>query len=289
MQDQIKKESKTQEMMSAHSRYSVGLAYVYPVISRRAGGISIGVNLNTNNACNWHCAYCQVPNLKRGKPEPIDLVKLQNELTSFLDYLLYGSFMEEFVPKEARRLCDIAFSGNGEPTSAPEFEEAIEVIVRLKNRYPEIGNLPVRLITNGSFMGKERVCRAVSRLSGVGGEVWFKVDAIDRADQERINGIAQTEEAMLERLSLCASRCPTWLQSCFFRWDHQLPTKEAIERYVQFCQKAQQTGIVGVHLYTIARQPMQPVGAHLSALKAEEMELIASRVRETGLPVTVSL
>ncbi|MDX9945398.1 MAG: radical SAM protein, partial [Azonexus sp.] len=33
-----------------HSRDSAGLRYVYPVISRRAGGVSVGINLNPNNA-----------------------------------------------------------------------------------------------------------------------------------------------------------------------------------------------------------------------------------------------
>ena len=39
--------------VSDHDRNSAGLTYVYPVISRRAGGVSVGVNLNVNNACNW--------------------------------------------------------------------------------------------------------------------------------------------------------------------------------------------------------------------------------------------
>jgi len=35
-----------------HSRESAGLTYVYPVLSRRSGGVSVGINLNPNNACN---------------------------------------------------------------------------------------------------------------------------------------------------------------------------------------------------------------------------------------------
>ena len=49
-----------------HSRDSAGMTYVYPVVSRRAGGVSVGINLNPNNACNWACVYCQVPDLARG-------------------------------------------------------------------------------------------------------------------------------------------------------------------------------------------------------------------------------
>ena len=59
---------ETQHLLTTtdHDRDAAALCYVYPVVSRRAGGVSVGVNLNPNNACNWHCAYCQVPNLKRG-------------------------------------------------------------------------------------------------------------------------------------------------------------------------------------------------------------------------------
>ena len=111
-----------------HSRDSAGLTYVYPVISRRAGGVSIGINLNPNNACNWRCVYCQVPDLKRGSAPRIDLNKLESELRSFLHELVDGDFMQKHVPPEVRKIHDIAISGNGEPTSAKEFEQVIELI-----------------------------------------------------------------------------------------------------------------------------------------------------------------
>ena len=69
--------------VSDHRRDSAGMTYVYPVVSRRAGGVSVGINLNTNNACNWACLYCQVPELKRGGPPPIDLDRLEMELRCF--------------------------------------------------------------------------------------------------------------------------------------------------------------------------------------------------------------
>ena len=60
--------NSSQQMLSVsdHNRSFISMSYVYPVVSRRAGGVSVGINLNPNNACNWHCAYCQVPDLVRG-------------------------------------------------------------------------------------------------------------------------------------------------------------------------------------------------------------------------------
>ncbi|MGL4996684.1 MAG: radical SAM protein, partial [Deefgea sp.] len=96
-----------------HSRDVAGLTYVYPVVSRRAGGVSLGINLNPNNACNWRCVYCQVPDLQRG-PAPDTLVEqLEQELDLMLNDIVHGDFMLRAVPEGARRLNDIAFSGNG--------------------------------------------------------------------------------------------------------------------------------------------------------------------------------
>ena len=67
-----------------HRRDSAGMRYIYPVVSRRARGVSIGINLNVNNACNWACIYCQVPELKRGGPAKVDLHQLESELHDFL-------------------------------------------------------------------------------------------------------------------------------------------------------------------------------------------------------------
>ncbi len=81
-----------------HSRDSAGMRYVYPVISRRAGGVSVGINLNPNNACNWRCIYCQVPDLTRGGPPAIDLALLERELDGFLNDAIAGDFMATRVP-----------------------------------------------------------------------------------------------------------------------------------------------------------------------------------------------
>ena len=118
--------------ISDHSRDTAGMTYVYPVVSRRAGGVSIGINLNPNNACTWRCIYCQVPNLKRGAAPAIDLGRLEVELRSFLGEILHGNFMRDHVASEARRINDIALSGNGEPTSPQEFERVIDLIGRVK-------------------------------------------------------------------------------------------------------------------------------------------------------------
>src|SRR5574344_1545939 len=104
-----------------HSRAEAGFTYVYPVLSRRAGGVSVGVNLNPNSACNWACLYCQVDNLQRGGPPPIDLQQLTTELDSLLATIQAGNGSGAGSGAAAgAALVDIAFSGNGESSAAAE-------------------------------------------------------------------------------------------------------------------------------------------------------------------------
>ena len=269
-----------------HSRDSAGLRYVYPVISRRAGGVSVGINLNPNNACNWACIYCQVEGLQRGGPPPIDLSRLENELSSFLSAAVDGDFLAKNAPPEARRLVDVAFSGNGEPTSAAEFPAAVDLVgcvLRAKGL-----ELPVRLITNGSLLHRPAVQHALQNLATFGGEVWFKLDRADSAAIQRINGIAGTPEKAQRNLQTCASLVPTWVQTCWFALDGAAPDAAARQAYCQLLQPLA-AQLKGVHLYGLARPSMQPEAPRLSALPVGELQAFADEIQKTtGLRVLVS-
>src|SRR4030095_14874810 len=102
--------------VSNHDRDRAGLRYVYPVVSRRAGGVSIGINLNPNNACNWRCVYCQVPGLVFGNAPQIDLELCELDRRTMLREATDEEWWRLNVPEGARRVVDIALSGNGEPT-----------------------------------------------------------------------------------------------------------------------------------------------------------------------------
>ena len=271
-----------------HRRDSAGLRYVYPVISRRAGGVSVGINLNVNNACNWACVYCQVENLTRGGPPPIDLDLLERELDGFLDDALHGDFMSREVPAEARRLMDIAFSGNGEPTSAAEFPEAVQAVRRVLERHGLAGKLPVRLITNGSLLHRPRVRDGIRVLGELGGEVWFKVDRAMPAEVETINGVPMDTGKIRDNLSRCAALATTWVQTCWFALDGIAPDAAARDAYCALLAPVA-SRLAGVHLYGLARPSMQPAAPRLQRLDADEMEKFAAEIQEkTGIRVLVS-
>jgi wyosine [tRNA(Phe)-imidazoG37] synthetase (radical SAM superfamily) len=271
-----------------HSRDSVGLTYVYPVVSRRAGGVSIGINLNPNNACNWRCIYCQVPDLKRGSAPPIDMAQLERELRGFVDTLLHGDFMRLHVPERARQIVDVAFSGNGEPTSARELPQAIELVGRVLRETGLDRTVKIRLITNGSLLGRRQVQGGLRRLGELGGEAWFKVDAGTTEGYRSINNVALSPESVVRNLRCCAKLCSTWVQTCFFALDGEGPTEEAVSAYLDVLSEAGIERLAGVHLYGLARPSMQPESSRLSSLPEGELEEIARRLRELGLTVQVS-
>ncbi|TRU14507.1 MAG: radical SAM protein [Microcystis aeruginosa Ma_MB_F_20061100_S19] len=274
-------------VVSDHNRDVSGLKYVYPVVSRRAGGVSIGINLNVNNACNWRCVYCQVPNLTRGTPPPIDLDLLQQELTSFLDQVLHGDFMLRYVAEGDRHLQDIAFSGNGEPTSAKEFPAALEIVKNALIATGLLGKIKVRLITNGSLIDKSAVLDSLRILAQCNGEVWFKLDAGSQEAISRTNDVTLSPQTHLKRLIKCAEVCPTFVQSCFFAMDGINPSEADIQAYLS-CLQQVKTSIQGVHLYGLARPSMQAEAARLSQLPAEWLEALATRIRAMGVQVFVS-
>lgn len=275
---------------SNHDRDSTGMTYVYPVVSRRAGGVSVGINLNPNNACNWACIYCQVPNLVRGTAPEIDLMLLENELRSLLGDILHGDFMQKHVPENMRRLNDIALSGNGEPTSSKRFTEVIELIGHIKRELGLMGKTKLVLITNGSLMDRPRVQSGLRKMAELDGEVWFKLDSATTNGLRRINQTRTSPEKHFERLRISAALCPTWIQTCLFAFDNEPPSVAEQNAYLAFLQRTQREKLPlqGVLLYGLARPSLQPGAERLSALSEEWLEHFAERIRKAGLPCRVS-
>ncbi len=270
-----------------HDRDSAALRYVYPVISRRAGGVSVGINLNPDNACNWRCIYCQVPDLSRGTAPAIDLAVLENELRGFLDELLHGDFMQTRVPEGARRINDIALSGNGEPTSSAEFAQVVELIARVRAEVALPEAVKTVLITNGSLLYRSEVRQGLRDMAKLNGEVWFKLDAGTAAGMARINGTRARPEIVARRLTCCADLAPTWIQTCLFRLDGDPPAAREFQAYLALLAPLAQK-LAGVHLYSLARPSLQKEAPRLGRMNVGALEAVANRVRQLGLTVRVS-
>ncbi|MBK1679889.1 radical SAM protein [Rhodocyclus tenuis] len=270
-----------------HRRDSAGLLYVYPVVSRRAGGVSVGINLNPNAACNWACLYCQVPDLKRGGPPPLDLPRLERELRGFLGDVLNGDFLQRHVPEASRRLVDIAFSGDGEPTTAAEFAEAVVLVERVLADLGLLGNLVVRLITNGSQLHRPAVREGIARIGACGGEVWFKLDRATTQGAQLVNGAQRTPQQTRTALLACAELAPTWVQTCWFALDGEAPGAAEEGAYLALIGELREK-IRGVHLYGLARPSQQPEAKRLSPLALEDFARFARQIEALGVRVVMN-
>lgn len=274
-----------------HSRDIAGLKYVYPVLSRRAGGLSIGINFNTNNACNWRCIYCQVPDLKIGAAPDLDFQLLENELRFFLDNVLNGDFYQRFqVDEDKRVIKDIAISGNGEPTSVKDFDEAIALIGKIAS---EAGVLPQSnfvLITNGSLLHRSSVQNGLKKLKEYGGEVWFKFDSATEEGRALMNNAGQSRQASIENLLLSASLCPTKLQTCLLDYDKRGLSLEEKNAFLDLLRsiKAKGCELKCIMLYTIARPSLQPESGRLEKLSLGTLNAFADEIRLLGFDVLVS-
>ena len=277
-----------------HDRDVAGYQYIYPVISRRSGGLSIGINFNTNNACNWRCVYCQVPDLKLGSAPDVDFDLLALELTEFLQDVLHGSFYERFqLEQEMRVIKDIAISGNGEPTSVKEFAKTIALIVQVVERANIVDAFQYVLITNGSLVHKADVQQGLKLLQQNNGQVWFKLDSATEEARQTINHSALRLQRQIENLQLSAKLCATWVQSCMINYAHKddvgLVSKGEQTAYLGLLENVmQQISLQGVMLYSLARPSLQPEANRISSVSSEQINGFAERIRKLGLLVTVS-
>jgi wyosine [tRNA(Phe)-imidazoG37] synthetase (radical SAM superfamily) len=191
------------------------------------------------------------------------------------------------VPPEARRINDIALSGNGEPTSAQEFAEVIEVIAQHKP-----ADLKLILITNGSLMQRENVQQGLRRMAQLNGEVWFKLDRASEAGMAQVNDTKMTLDKVRQNLATAIDCCPnTWLQTCWFALDGIAPSKQDEDDYLNLMANLLRSSIKpqGVLLYGLARPSLQHEAQRLSALPKEVMDAFAERIRLLGMEVKLAV
>ncbi len=289
MPDESFKHPRRVLTVADHARDFAGMRYVYPVISRRARGVSIGINLSPNNACNWRCIYCQVPNLARGASPPVDFPLFERELDQLTTAICSGSYLVDHAPPEARTLKDFAVSGNGEPTSCPDFASVVRHVGEVRARYDLVDRAGMVLITNGSLVQRPQVKEGLEKLAALDGEVWFKLDRGSDPDLATANGTPLSLDNHLVRLCQTSSICRTRIQSCWFTMAGNDPSSSELDGFVGTLRKALTLGakIASIQLYTLARKPQLPEGANLGPVSASWLTELGARLTELGFSVDI--
>ena len=275
-----------------HDRDVTGMTYVYPVLSRRSKGLSIGINLNPNNACNWACLYCQVPDLVRGSAPRVDIQTLKIELRALLESHRSGAMSEQFeLGTDEATLRDIAISGNGEPTSCPNFLAVTEAIGEIAEALGLLGKINLVLITNGSLMERNEVQQGLAHWGLLGGEVWFKVDRGSAEGIDQLNQAQISMDRVRRHLKICLGLVPTWIQTCLLTVDGNPPQDAEVEAYLDLLEtlKGSEPLLQGVLLYGLARPSLQPDAQRLGIIPKVWSDRLAERVSAIGLEVRLNL
>jgi wyosine [tRNA(Phe)-imidazoG37] synthetase (radical SAM superfamily) len=278
--------------ISDHRRQWRDCLYVYPVISRRAGGMSIGVNLNPTRSCSYSCVYCQIDRRTPRNLNVVDLDTLRAELADVLALAAGGDIWSDprfaQTPEHLRRLNDIAFSGDGEPTCTATFDQAVAVAAQEKARL-KLTDVKLVVITNAAHLREPQVIRACPTLREHNGEIWAKLDAGTQQQFEQINRPqgGRDLETITENIIAAGREMPLVLQSLFLRLRGQPPEASEIDAYIQRVRRILEAGaeIRYIQVHTIARSPAEPFVAYLPE---DELRAIARRIDE-ALPVEVKV
>jgi wyosine [tRNA(Phe)-imidazoG37] synthetase (radical SAM superfamily) len=126
-----------------------------PVKSRRLG-LSLGINLlpTDSKLCNFDCIYCECgwTNLRAVNKRPFHT---RQEVSESLERVLVKLISENRTPDT------LTFAGNGEPTMHPEFQQIVDDVLLLRDRYSPAAMVAV--LTNGVMLNKPAVVAALKR------------------------------------------------------------------------------------------------------------------------------
>lgn len=261
--------------------------YVYPVISRRSGGLSIGINLNPDMACNFDCIYCQVDRTVPPRVRDVELGRLREELEAMIaaakDGTLYDDPALHDVPADRRAIRDIAFSGDGEPTTCKVFRQAVDLVAELKAG-AGLHDTRIVLITDACYLTRPDAAAALSVMDQNNGEIWAKLDAGTEEYYRLVNRPNYPLRHVMDNIIAAARVRPVVIQSLFLRIDGRGPDEAELSAYVDRLQEILDAGgrIKHVQVYTVARRPAQ---SNVTALSNAEVDHIRDLVRtRTGLP-----
>lgn len=271
-----------------HSRFWRENKFVYPVLSRRSLGISIGLNLNPDKICNFDCIYCQVNRRSEAETKFVERDRMLAELDQLLAFVTSGEIYndENFqsVPTELRRLNDIAFSGDGEPTTYRNFDEIVCDVAELK-AFHNLDTVKMILITNASMFHRPVVEKALKTFDQNQGEIWAKLEAGSEEYYQQVERTTIPFSRILENIAIAAKVRPIVIQSLFMRIDGLPPTSHEIDA---FCNRlngiVERGGVIQtVQIYTVARHPAE--SKVTSLLQVEVNEIADEVVAQTALNV----
>ena len=259
----------------------MGNRFVYAVISSRARGLSLGVNVNPDKKCNFDCAYCEVDRRVPAQEPKLDVDVMAAELRKTIAFIQSGRLAEHpsyhSLPAELLQLRQVALSGDGEPTLAENFIEAVQAVVRVRALG---GFFKIILITNGTGLDQPAVLRGLEFLTK-SDEIWIKLDGGTQPFIDRVNRPDVPLEKILANILLVGRQRPVIIQSLFPAIHGEEPPFVEISEYAQRLTELRVGGaqISLVQIYSAARPGVNAEWGHLPL---RVLSQIAQSVRQVA-------
>jgi wyosine [tRNA(Phe)-imidazoG37] synthetase (radical SAM superfamily) len=252
---------------AAYPREFLHNRFVYIVVSPRARGLSVGVNLNPDKECQFNCIYCEVDRAASPGGPKLDIGQMALELKSTLDLVRSGRLRElhayRKLPDDLLRLRHVALSGDGEPTLAPNFADALQAVLHVR----ALGGFPffnLVLITNAMGLDLPSVARGIGHLTQQD-EIWAKLDGGTPGYLAKVNGAVVPLEKVLSNILRVGRQRPIVIQSLFPSINGQEPPLDEVEQYARRLQKLKDDGaqIALVQIYSATRPTPRSGCGHL--------------------------
>lgn len=264
--------------------------FVYTVVSPRARGMCVGINVNPDHKCNFDCLYCEVDRSVQPTESKLNTKVMSAELHRTLADIAHGKLRSypqyQSLPDELLKLRHVTLSGDGEPTLAENFAEVVETVVHVR----ALGEFPffkIVLLTNASGLDLPPVRAGLSHLIK-SDEIWAKLDA---GTPEYLNKLARpqgiTLEKILSNILLIARQRPVVIQSLFPSINGEEPTMAEIDQYTARLKKLKDAGaqIPLVQIYSATRPTTHPECGHLPLRTLSQIALAVRHA--TGLKAEV--
>jgi wyosine [tRNA(Phe)-imidazoG37] synthetase (radical SAM superfamily) len=275
-----------------HNRAWQDNTYVYPVISRRAGGISIGINLNLDKACTFDCPYCQVDRTQAGDRRPLDLDTIQAELEAMISAYRSNGLADfpsfQAIPAQQRILRDLCLSGDGESTMVPEFAAVCTRLRNIQQSHDDL-NLKLVLISNATLLHQPHVIQGLEQLCATQGEIWGKLDAGTEEWFQRVNISRHHLDSIERNLSQTVEKFPMRIQTMLCTLDNEMPSENEMNAYIErVCRIRDQAPhhFLGVQLYSVVRSTAR---LHVGPVPLAFLENTALRLQKHSPGIQVGI
>jgi len=258
--------------------------HVYAVISPRARGLTLGVNVNPDKRCNFDCLYCEVDRAMTPEPAALDMGVVASELHRTITQITQGRLREHpqyhSLPDELLELRHVALSGDGEPTLSSQFAEVVQTVVHIR----ALGGFPffkIVLLTNGTGLDRAQVQESLKRFTK-SDEIWVKLDG---GTQEYLDKVCRLKDVtlgkILSNILHLARQRPVVIQSLFPAINGEEPSAEDIEQFAHRLKELKSDGaqISLVQIYS-ANRPM--THAECGHLPLKTLSHIAQVVRQVS-------